>query len=187
MKTKMRVSLLGYVCLSLVSADLRAGGVVGSPDEASLRAALAGGGTVTFDCDGTIALADSLRITNGTSLDASGHSISLSGGNAVRVLWVETNVLLTLKNLTIANGFSTNAGAGIYIDGGTVDMISCVLRSNLVAGAAGMPGGNGTNGLDGTPFIPGVTNGGQVLLEAPAPTVLRAKLEEAAGSSTPVC
>jgi len=44
-------------------------------DEASLRAALAGGGTVTFDCDGTITLANTLVITNDTTVDASGHTI----------------------------------------------------------------------------------------------------------------
>jgi hypothetical protein len=37
-------------------------------------AVFAGGGTVTFACDGTITLANTLAITNSTLIDASGHA-----------------------------------------------------------------------------------------------------------------
>src|SRR4051812_44750803 len=73
-------------------------------DEASLRAAIANGGTINFGCDGTIVLSSTLQIATNTVLDGTGHNVVLSGGNQVRVLFVATNVSLTMKNLTIANG-----------------------------------------------------------------------------------
>jgi len=67
------------------------GGVVANPNEAELRAALAGGGTVTFACDGTITLATTITNEVNTTVDASGHQITISGSNTVRVFYVATN------------------------------------------------------------------------------------------------
>ncbi|SPE58142.1 exported hypothetical protein [Verrucomicrobia bacterium] len=86
-----------------------AGGVVTSPSEADLRAALAGGGTVTFETIGTITLSSVLAITSNTRIDAA-YSVTLSGGNATPVFYVDPNVQFTLNNLTVANGLATNQG-----------------------------------------------------------------------------
>src|SRR4029077_1011624 len=98
----------GSICL------VSAAGVVNSPYEASLRAPLAGGGAVTFACDGTITLASTVAITNDTSLDASGHSIVISGGSIVRLFTVKSNLTFTLRTLTLARGFAlgTNGVSG---------------------------------------------------------------------------
>ena len=40
---------------------------------------------VTFACDGTITLSNTLTVTWDTVLDATGHQITISGSNAVRV------------------------------------------------------------------------------------------------------
>ena len=48
--------LLALAAASAPSAPAHAGGVVSVCDEAHLLAALAGGGTVTFSCSGTITL-----------------------------------------------------------------------------------------------------------------------------------
>jgi hypothetical protein len=69
---------------------------VSTCDEAGLRAALSGGGTVTFACDGVIALSNTITIANETILDGTGHSITISGGGAVRVFQVSTGVSFTL-------------------------------------------------------------------------------------------
>ena len=53
-------------------------GVVTNCTEADLRAALVGGGLVTFNCDGVLALSSTLVITNDTTLDASGHDLTLN-------------------------------------------------------------------------------------------------------------
>src|SRR5262245_28050272 len=68
-----------------------AGGVVSNCTEADLRAAMAGGGTVTFACDGTITLASTITNTLDTVLDASGRQATISGGGSVRVFCNETN------------------------------------------------------------------------------------------------
>jgi fibronectin-binding autotransporter adhesin len=116
-----------------------AGGVVNSADEASLRAALAGGGTVTFSVDGTIALSSPLIITNDTTIDGSGHSIIISGSSSVRVFQVNSGVLFTLLTLTVANG-RTNVGAGVLNAGGSVLVSNCVFTNNQVIGATGSGG-----------------------------------------------
>src|SRR5436190_804432 len=102
-------SLLTSSSLLVSTGSIFAGRVVNSADEASLRAALAGGGTVTFSVDGTIALSSQLIITNDTTIDGSGHSVTISGSNSVRIFQVNSNVQFTLATLTVANG-RTNAG-----------------------------------------------------------------------------
>lgn len=156
-------------------------------DEASLRAALSGGGTVTFACDGTIVLANTLAISQDTVLDASGRNITLSGNNQVRVFQVATNVTLTLKNLIIANGRAAGAdgtnysirlypdtpfleegyigtpgdpglGGGLYNNGGTVHLFDCLFRSNSVVGGKGGLDSVTNNTYGGDGFGGGVAN-----------------------------
>jgi hypothetical protein len=120
-------------------------------DEASLRAAIQNGRTINFGCDGTIVLSNTLHITTSTVLNASGHNVVLSGGNLVRVLFVATNIDLTVNNLTIANGkiVGTNGvqgddnvvgdgesvfGAGIFNEGGRVVLSGCILSNNVAIG-----------------------------------------------------
>ncbi len=106
-------------------------GTVLSATEADLRAALAVGGPVTFACDGTILLSSTITNLSDTRIDASGCQITLSGNNAVRVLYVETNVNLTLVNLTVAEGKSLG-GSAILNLGGTVNLAGVTFRSNTV-------------------------------------------------------
>ena len=112
--------------------------------EACLRSAIAGGRTVTFACDGTISLANTITIAASTVLDGSGHQVTISGSNPVRVFEVPANASLGLVNLTIANGA---AYGGLYRAGGAransgtgiVDL--CTFTGNLVSGADGTEGG----------------------------------------------
>jgi fibronectin-binding autotransporter adhesin len=135
-----RFSILA-VLGSLAPFSTRAAGVVTSPTEASLRAAFAGGGAVTFATSGTITLSAVLAITNNTSIDGAGYSVTLSGSNATEVFLVYTNVQSTLNNLTIANGL-TNQGAGMYNAGGTVSMSNVVFSGNQAVGMNGSNSGN---------------------------------------------
>lgn len=104
-------------------------GVVSQPTEASLRAALAGGGLVTFACDGTIALARTITNATDTVLDGSGHRIILSGANASRVVYVLTNISFTVLNLTLASGRSELGGA--LLNDGVTRATNCDFRANL--------------------------------------------------------
>jgi hypothetical protein len=115
------------------------GGVVTHCTEANLRAAMAGGGMVTFACDGTISLTGAITSALSTSLDASGHQVTISGANSVRVFQVNTNVSLELANLTIVEGRSASGG-GIYNEGGTVSLRGTILQGNVALTNGGCGG-----------------------------------------------
>src|SRR6266540_2097431 len=122
-------------------------------DQAALRAALGSGGTVTFECDGTLTLSNTLHITQDTVLDARGRRVTLSGEKRVRVIHVDPGVSLTLLDLTIAFGQSTNGG-GIYNEGGNVTLVNCVLATNSASGASGHAD-SAADGLGGAVFNSG--------------------------------
>jgi hypothetical protein len=103
--------------------------VVTECTEAALRAAMSGGGTVTFACDGTITLSNTLFITDNTVLDATDHQITISGGNVVRVFYVNTNVAFAVANLAVANGQAPSGGA-ILNAGGLVKATNCAFSGN---------------------------------------------------------
>jgi len=109
--------------------------VVTSYTEAELRAAMAGGGLVTFARDGTITLGNTITIDTDTILDGSGHQIIISGGNVCRVFY-NPDATLTLVNLTIVNGLSTNVniGGGAISNGGTVNATNSVFAHNTAYG-----------------------------------------------------
>jgi hypothetical protein len=104
--------------------------------EAELRAAIAGGGTVTFACDGIITLASTITNTVDTALDATGHQVTISGDDKVRVFYVGSNTTFVVNHLTIALGRSTN-GSGILNDHGTVNATNVSFCTNIAAGASG--------------------------------------------------
>jgi hypothetical protein len=90
-----------------VRADAVVGtGTPASCTESALNAALAGGGNVTFDCGPdsvTITVTSQKTIAVDTDIDG-GSLITLSGGGATQVVWVNSGATLTLANPTIANG-----------------------------------------------------------------------------------
>ena len=134
---------------------VRAGGTVTSCTESSLRAAMAGGGTVTFACDGTITLANTLTNTLDVVLDGSGHRVTIGNGYN-RIFLVNSNVHFTVINLTIAKGWSDN-GAGIFNAGGYLTVRNCLFLSNSVSGSDGTSnsGNPGTNACGGAIFNAG--------------------------------
>jgi uncharacterized repeat protein (TIGR03803 family) len=139
MNTRIRKVSLSYGALALEvgmsllgSMPARAGGTVTVCTETALRAAMAGGGTVTFACDGTIALATTITNTLDTVLDGSGHQVTISGGDTVRVFSVATNVSLGVINLTIAHGFG-RVGGGILNLGGNVSLNGAQIQANTAS------------------------------------------------------
>src|SRR5512134_3170195 len=77
---------------------VQSAGTVTTCNEASLLAALSGGGNVTFACSGTITLASTYTVSASTVIDGSGQSVTISGGTTVRVFIVNPGVSLTLRN-----------------------------------------------------------------------------------------
>ena len=95
------IGLFSVLLLMLFAPlPVAAGGTVGTCDQSSLDAALAGGGTVTFTTGScTIAVTSQKTITAETTIDGGGV-ITLSGGDATRVFTVSNGITLTLANLT---------------------------------------------------------------------------------------
>jgi len=124
----------------------------GSFRQALLNAnAFAGNDTITFNLPAgpqTINLTGVLpdisgdvTITNSTG--SSNLTVRLTGG-IYRIFKVNSGVSATFDGLTIANGYTSDGGAGIYNDGGTVNVSNSTLSNNTVTGGSG--GGIYNNG-----------------------------------------
>lgn len=125
----MKITWLGLIVVLLGFALPRptlAAGVVGdgtpeSCTEAALSAALAGGGNVTFSCGGsplTITVTSPKMILTTTVIDG-GNLITLSGGGTTTVLEMTDYLpLLTIRNLTIADGYAVPAPPQGVCNGG---------------------------------------------------------------------
>ena len=102
-------------------------------------AAGAGADSITFIGDATIVLDSTLSISDtvGLTIDGVGRSITLSGNNTVRVIKVNPGARLSLKNLTIANGFDPSMGGGIANEDGLLDIVNCTLSGNSTSQRGG--------------------------------------------------
>lgn len=130
----------------LQAADAVVGtGTAASCTEAAFDNALATvqssmGGTITFDCAGAaiIIFTGGKIITNSSLIIDGGSQIILSGGNVVRHFYVENNAALTIKNITLQNGFDNTFGGGSILSLGTLTMENAaVLNSNVDSGHSG--------------------------------------------------
>jgi hypothetical protein len=112
-----------------------AGGVVNNCTEADLRAALVGGGTVTFACNGTITISSPLSIGNNCSLDGAAHDVIISGGDATRIFEVQPGVTFSMSRLTIANGRSqAGIGGAGFLNYGNSRLFECTFSNNVALG-----------------------------------------------------
>jgi hypothetical protein len=75
----------------------------------------------------TITLSSTLTLTQNVTIHGEGATIS--GGNAVRVLLVNSGVSLTLDNLTIANANTSGSGGGIA-NAGTLTITNTTFSNN---------------------------------------------------------
>ncbi|MEQ1635270.1 MAG: choice-of-anchor Q domain-containing protein [Methylococcales bacterium] len=107
-----------------------------------------GADNIAFSVEGTLILGGALSIsdTAGLSIDGSGKKVILSGNNTVRVLIVNPGASLSLKNLTVANGFATGGGfggggigggGGIYNQFGNLTVDRCTFSGNTSTGNGG--------------------------------------------------
>jgi RHS repeat-associated protein len=130
--------------LSSAWETAHASGTVSTPTEAALNSALSGGGLVTFTCDGTITITSAKSILLDTVLDASGHSITLSGANAVQMFYVPYGSTLSFTNLTLTKGKAATVG-GAVTSYGNLNASHCIFATNSVVGPNGTAGANGSN------------------------------------------
>ena len=158
MKTSWIKGLGAFIfTLFCFQQTVSAAGVVTNCDETTLRAAMVGGGLVTFACDGTIALASQLTIDTETTLDATGHSVTLSGGGTTRVLQVQSGGKLTLKRLTISDGYVSMGFGGGLLNSGEATVSDCTFSNNIVVNGPQFGGAINHQGtklvITGTTFI----------------------------------
>ncbi len=129
-------SLCGNSC-TLRQAINAANASVGVPD------------TINFGVSGTITLGSVLPVIIDTlAIDATGRSVTLSGGGTSQVLQLDGATSLALKSLTIANGRTTQnfAAGGVSVlapslgapaGGATLSITDCVFSANSTnAGAS---------------------------------------------------
>src|SRR4051794_27644428 len=62
------------------------------------------GGTLMMDFDGVITVSQTLVINTNTTVDATGHSVTLDGANIARHFAVTNGVTLRLVHLKLING-----------------------------------------------------------------------------------
>jgi len=130
--------------------------IVSECTDAALRSAMAGGGTISFACDGIINLTNVILVTNDTVLDATGHLITFAGPGQFttqvsgRGVYVSSNVTFTAIHLTFSNFFGSDfasvitSGGAIVNDGGKVSLIADAFVGNqAVAGGAVFNTGQG--------------------------------------------
>jgi uncharacterized repeat protein (TIGR01451 family) len=120
--------LLVVLALTAWAAPLaRAAGVVGSGTpgsctEAALNAALAGGGTVTFNCGGSpvvIPITSTKVLSKSTTIDGTGQQVTLDGGGTTKMFittyQLSTGLNLVFRKLTLRNGWASDQGAAIEL------------------------------------------------------------------------
>lgn len=120
----------------------------------TLRAALTTGGSINFQAglNGTITLASPLVVGSNATLDGTGNTITISGGNTLQDIQVDTGVTATFTHLTIANGNPGPSvdGGGIR-NNGTLTLTDCTLSNNSAGDGGGIIN-YGTLTADGCTF-----------------------------------
>src|SRR5439155_20526004 len=121
------ITIALLVALALLAAlwsqGAEAGGVVGPGcGDTSLRAAMAGGGSVTFNCGpaALIVVFSQLVITQSTTVDGGGAAITLYGDDGTRLFYVSSGVTLTLRNLTLSHALVAASDGGAISNDGTL-------------------------------------------------------------------
>jgi len=129
------------------------GATVNENSPQALQTAINAGGEIKFGFSGTINLSYPLIVANDVIIDGVGQTITLDGGytetttnqTGTRLFIINTGATLTLNNLTLTKGVSTNGGAIYVKNGATLVVSNCLFSDNNVIGANGANGANGNN------------------------------------------
>ena len=117
-------------------------------EDALLSALSSGDSLIIFTQNCAITLAAPILIESDLTIDAQGHTVTISATNSSRIFEV-TSGNVTLLGLSIAGGTETNGGA-IYINtNSTVLLSNCIFSANSAFGTDGLDGTNGVNSSDG--------------------------------------
>jgi hypothetical protein len=106
--------------------------------------------TITFGCDTSgagIVFPGEYAVNKGLTIDATGHNVTVNGGDKTRFFYLNKQTgfgpgALTLKHLTLAHGFTTTAGGAIAMIRGSLTILDSVLNDNVfLSGAFNTTGG----------------------------------------------
>jgi CSLREA domain-containing protein len=118
--------------------------------------------------EATIVLGSQLpTITDAKGLNINGvrAKITVSGNDTVRVFEVGSGAKLTLKNLTVADGFDVVGGAGLLSQGGTVNVLRSTFSGNSAEAGGGISN-SGTLRVTNSTFSGNDAEGGGAILNA---------------------
>ena len=107
--------------------------------EAGLDAAIAAGGTNTFSCAGatTVSITASKTISATNLVLDGGGLLTVSGGNARRIFFVNNGASVSFQNMAINNGFlASGNGAGI-LNFGTATITNTTFSGNTITSTNG--------------------------------------------------
>ena len=178
--TLISTGLVAALLLSPMAMPAYAAGVVGngtpaSCTEAALVAALAGGGTIAFNCGPnphTIVFTSRKTINANTSIDGAGK-VTFSGGNSTGFFDLAATRALTLTAMTLADAgnASPSVGLGIAVGNGILTIANSTLSQNKRGAIAGLNTGGVvtiTNSLfisnSSTGFGGAIYNSGQLFI-----------------------
>ncbi len=125
--------LLAALWLLLTPRVARAGGVVTNCNETGLRQALAGGGSVSFNCGApvTITLASQVVISQNTTLDGGALGlVTISGDGITRLFTTTAGVTLRVYHLTLRSGYASGGGGGALHLAGPATISNSVVSNN---------------------------------------------------------
>ncbi len=113
--------------------------------DSQLTTALASGGTITFNCPTSTIPWSSTKIINVNATIDGGNTITFDGGHGYRLFQVNSGVTLTLKNLTLINGYNPDSAGGAAVsNSGHLILDNVNIHSMTDSGFNG--GGIGTTG-----------------------------------------
>jgi hypothetical protein len=116
------IVLAGWAAAPSHAAGTVGTGTPGSCTEAALDAALAGGGTVTFDCGGgpvVIPVTSTKVLSADTTIDGTGQQVTLDGGGTTKMFLttyqLSSGLDLVFRRLTLRNGRAPERGAALEL------------------------------------------------------------------------
>lgn len=161
------VALIIGLLMLILPSPARAGGIVTNCTEVGLDAALSGGGSVSFNCNGnnspaTISLTSQKTVTASTTIDG-GNVITLDGANATSFFLVNSGVTLTLNAITVTQGFTAGNGGCVYVSGTLVaNDIRAIFCHAAAGGAVYIASGGRATLSNATLSYSGADNGGSI-------------------------
>lgn len=168
--------LIGAMLLTCSPLPARAAtNIVNTLDALALETAIAKGGIISIQVDGTITETNTIYIESPIVIDATGYTFTLSGGGVAQLFNVSSGMSLTVSNMTITSGSATGAvgvagaqgangsstgqaggiggigsdgqGGAVLVNGGAMAaFVNCSFLNNTVTGGAGGSGGGGGSG-----------------------------------------